>query len=153
MTPLTGTFERTIDDKQRLAVPKPLKEALGPGESDQLFLAPGNEGCLTLYSTEGFENFARRLANVSPGRANVRSFLRLFYARAERVVPDKQSRILIPERLIKLAGLQKDVVVVGVSDHAEIWDKSVWETFLDSTSAQYDDLTTEALDSFLPGLQ
>ena len=144
---LTGTFERTIDNKLRLAVPKPLKEAFAG--SDDLFLAPGNEGCISLYSSEGFDRFALRLANISPGRATVRTFLRLFYARAERVVLDKQSRIRIPDRLMTLAGLQRDVVVLGVNDHAEIWDKRLWEQFLTSHSAQYDDLTTEALDSFL----
>lgn len=147
---LTGTFERTIDDKLRLAIPKPLKDAFKVRETDELFLAPGNEGCLSVYSSEGFERFARRLANVSPGRANVRNFLRLFYARAERVVLDKQNRIRIPERLVNHAGLTRDVVIVGVNDHVEIWDKPTWEHFLSANSAQFDDLTTEALDSFLP---
>ena len=146
---LTGTFERTIDDKLRLAVPKPLKDAFEFVDSGELFLAPGNEGCISLYSSEGFDRFALRLANISPGRATVRTFLRLFYARAERVVLDKQSRIRIPDRLMTLAGLQRDVVVLGVNDHAEIWDKRLWEQFLTGHSAQYDDLTTEALDSFL----
>ena len=147
---LTGTFERTIDDKLRLAVPKPHKDAFGVRETDELFLAPGNEGCLSIYSTEGFDRFAHRLANVSPGRANVRNFLRLFYARAERVVLDKQTRIRIPDRLMSHAGLQREVVVIGVNDHAEIWDRHTWEQFLGGISSQYDDLTTEALDSFLP---
>ena len=147
---LTGTFERTLDDKLRLAVPKPLKEAFTLSDNGELFLAPGNEGCVSLYSAEGFDRFAHRLANISPGRANVRTFLRLFYARAERVVLDKQARIRIPDRLMNLAGLQRDVVVLGVNDHAEIWDKQNWEQFLTGHSAQYDDLTTEALDSFLP---
>lgn len=147
---LTGTFERTIDDKLRLAVPKAHKDAYGVKESDELFLAPGNEGCLSVYSSEGFDRFARQVAKVSPGRANVRNFLRLFYARAERVVLDKQNRIRIPDRLMLHAGLQREVVIVGVNDHAEIWDKLNWEQFLSANSTQFDDLTTEALDSFLP---
>lgn len=146
---LTGTFDRTIDDKFRLAIPKALKDGPGAFETDELYLAPGNEGCLSIYSTEGFDRFARRLANVSPGRANVRTFLRLFYARAERVVLDKQSRIRIPDRLVSHAGLQHEVVILGVNDHAEIWDKATWDGFLSENSTQYDDLTTEALDSFL----
>ncbi|APZ90919.1 division/cell wall cluster transcriptional repressor MraZ [Fuerstiella marisgermanici] len=143
---LTGTFERAIDDKLRLAIPKPLKDAFGVSGSDELFLAPGNEGSLSVYSADGFERFASQLAQVSPGRANVRNFLRLFYARAERVVMDKQNRIRIPERLMSHAGLQHEVVILGVNDHAEIWDAKTWEQFLNGHSEQYDDLTTEALD-------
>ena len=143
---LTGTFERTIDNKLRLAVPKPLKDAFKVKGSDELFLAPGNEGCLSVYSSEGFDRFARHLASVSPGRANVRNFLRLFYARAERVVLDRQNRIRIPDRLITHASLQHEVVILGVNDHAEIWDKPTWEQFLAGQSSQFDELTTEALD-------
>lgn len=146
---LTGTFERTIDDKLRLALPKPLKDAFGVKGSDELFLAPGNEGCLSLYSPDGFDLFARQLANVSPGRANVRNFLRLFYARAERVVVDKQNRIRIPDRLMAHASLQHEVVILGVNDHAEVWDKTAWEQFLEGNSLQYDELTTAALDRIL----
>ena len=86
--------------KLRLAIPKPLKDAFKVKGSDELFLAPGNEGCLSVYSTDGFDRFARQLASASPGRAHVRNFLRLFYARAERVVVDKQNRIRIPDRLV-----------------------------------------------------
>lgn len=143
---LTGTFERVIDDKLRLALPKPLKDAFGVKGSDALFLAPGNEGCLSVYSAEGFEEFARQLMRASPGRAQVRNFRRLFYARAERVVVDKQNRIRIPERLQSHASLQHEVVIIGVSDHAEIWDKLLWEQFLAGHASQFDQLTTEALD-------
>lgn len=143
---LTGTFERLIDDKLRLSLPKPLKEAFGVKGTDALFLAPGNEGCLSVYSADGFDQFARQLASVSPGRANVRNFLRLFYARAERVVLDKQNRIRIPERLVSHASLQHEVVILGINDHAEIWDKTTWEQFLSGHSSQFDQLTTEALD-------
>ncbi|MEZ6062541.1 MAG: division/cell wall cluster transcriptional repressor MraZ [Planctomycetaceae bacterium] len=144
---LTGTFERTIDEKWRLAIPKPLKDGFSVRDVGELYLAPGNEGCLSVYSPEGFDEFAKRVASVSPGRANVRSFLRLFYSKAERVVLDKQSRIRIPDRLITHASLQREVVILGVHDHAEIWDKSAWDTFLEQTSFHFDELTSETLEN------
>jgi len=144
---LTGTFERTIDDKFRLAIPKPLKDGFSVRDAGELYLAPGNEGCLSVYSQEGFDEFAKRVASASPGRATVRSFLRLFYSKAERVVLDKQSRIRIPDRLMAHASLQREVVVLGVHDHAEIWDKAAWDTFLDQTSFHFDELTSDTLDT------
>lgn len=146
---LTGTFERTIDSKHRLAVPKPLKEALQVTATDELILAPGNEGCLSIYSQEGFDKFAQRLTRVSTGQANVRTYLRLLYARAERVVLDKQTRVRIPDRLMNHASLNHEAIIIGVNDHAEIWDRNQWEQFLSANTAQFDDLTSEALDSFL----
>jgi len=147
---LTGTYERTVDDKLRLAIPRPLRDGFQPVDSEDLYLAPGNEGCLSLYSTTGFEAFAARMASVSTGRVQVRNFLRLYYSQAERVQVDKQSRIRIPERLAKMAGLQHDVVVIGVHDHVEIWDKTRWDSFLAQNASQFDALTTEALDLTSP---
>jgi MraZ protein len=141
---LTGTYDRSLDDKQRLAIPRPLKDGFRDGDSEDLYLAPGNEGCLALYSLQGFEAFAARMASLSTGRVEVRNFLRLFYGRAERVQVDKQSRIRIPERLLKLAGLTHDVVLIGVHDHVEIWDRERWDSFLNQNGAQFDALTAEA---------
>lgn len=143
---LTGTFERTMDDKLRLAVPKPLREAFPEADGDTFYLAPGNEGCLSLYSTSCFDQLANRLATISTGRANVRNFLRVFYSQAERVVVDKQSRIRVPDRLVNLAGLTHDVVLIGVHDHVEIWDKTRWDSFLSQNASQFDELTAQALD-------
>lgn len=144
--PLTGTFERAMDDKLRLAVPKPLRDSFETPDCTEFFLAPGNEGCLSLYSNTGFERLAAKLAGISTGKADVRTFLRLFYSQAERVLVDKQSRIRIPDRLVKLAGIAREVVLIGVHDHVEIWDRMRWESFLARTSPQFDELTSQALD-------
>ena len=106
---LTGTYERTMDDKLRLAIPRQLRDGFREVDSEELFLAPGNEGCLSVYSKAGFEAFATRMASVSTGRVQVRNFLRLYYSQAECVQVDKQSRVRIPERLVKMAD-RKSVV-------------------------------------------
>lgn len=142
---ITGTYERSIDQKLRLAIPRQLREGFEVAEGGELYLAPGNEGCVAVYSPEGFEEFAQRVANASPGRADVRTFLRLFYSRAERAVLDKQSRIRIPERLLDATQADNDMVILGVHDHAEIWHKDAWETYMTENLPQFDELTTEAL--------
>ena len=141
----TGTYERTLDDKFRLAVPKPLRDVLCDQENGECYLAPGNEGCVSIYSTSGFGQLAARLANISTAKADVRGFLRLLYSQAERVIVDKQSRVRIPDRLIRLAGITHEVVFIGVHDHVEIWDKTRWETYLAESSTQFDELTAQAL--------
>jgi MraZ protein len=144
---LTGTFTRNLDEKQRLAVPKPLRDAFGE-ESDSkcLYVAPGTEQSLFLYSAKGFEALAERFASQSRNDPSTRNYMRLFYARAEQVSVDSQGRVRIPDRLIQLAGLQHEIVVLGVHDHAEIWDKGRWEAFLDQSGPSFDELATRALD-------
>ena len=147
---LTGTYERTMDDKLRLAIPRQLRDGFCEADSEELFLAPGNEGCLSIFSKTGFEAFAAKMATISTGRVQVRNFLRLYYSQAECVQVDKQSRIRIPERLVKMAELKHNVVLIGVHDHLEIWDKERWDSFLSQNGSQFDALTAEALDLSLP---
>ena len=147
---LTGTYERTMDDKLRLAIPRQLRDGFREADSEELFLAPGNEGCLSIFSKTGFEAFAAKMATISTGRVQVRNFLRLYYSQAECVQVDKQSRVRIPERLVKMAELKHNVVLIGVHDHVEIWDKERWDSFLSQNGSQFDALTSEALDLSLP---
>ena len=147
---LTGTYERTMDDKLRLAIPRQLRDGFREADSEEMFLAPGNEGCLSIFSKAGFEDFAAKMATISTGRVQVRNFLRLYYSQAECVQVDKQSRIRIPERLAKMAELKHNVVLIGVHDHVEIWDKERWDSFLSQNGSQFDALTSEALDLSLP---
>ncbi|MEX2286994.1 MAG: cell division protein [Planctomycetaceae bacterium] len=143
---LSGTYTRNLDEHQRIAVPKSLREQFTEGKLDSLYVAPGTERSLSLYSPETFAAEAERLARRSTNRALVRNYLRLFYARAEQVALDKQGRIRIPERLVDLAGLKHDVVLLGVHDHAEIWDRQLWEEFLTRNAAQFDDMATQAFE-------
>ena len=139
-----------MDDKLRLAIPRQLRDGFREADSEELFVAPGNEGCLSIYSKAGFEAFATKMATISTGRVQVRNFLRLYYSQAECVQVDKQSRIRIPERLVKMAELKHNVVLIGVHDHLEIWDKERWDLFLSQNGSQFDALTAEALDLSLP---
>lgn len=143
---LTGTYSRTIDEKRRLAVPKRLRVqfATSGEEPTSLYVAPETEHSLGLYSLESFEKLAARLADGTTNRAEVQNFLRLFYARAERVDMDGQGRIRIPERLMDYAQLKHDVMLLGVHDHAEIWDSATWEQFLEKHTADYDEMARKA---------
>jgi MraZ protein len=143
---LTGTYPRTLDEKQRLAIPKRLRDALSQGSQEPrvLFAAPGTDGSLALYTEESFTQLGQQLAANSPTGQDVRAFSRLFYAQAQPLDVDGQGRVRIPVELVKLAGLDKDVVLVGVRDHLELWDRPRWESYLASQQGQYDQLAERA---------
>src|SRR5713226_7403926 len=141
---LSGTYTRSLDEKQRLAVPKRLCEDFNESGLNNLYIAPGNDKSLALYSPAGFEKLARKIARLSSNRVEVRNYKRLFYSRAERVELDAQGRIRIPERLVEFAGLSRDIVLVGVHDHAEIWDAAAWENFLKTDLPAFDEISTQA---------
>src|ERR1700674_2473484 len=96
---LTGTFTRAVDEKLRIAIPKPLREALGTTLSGALYVTPGTDGSLALYTEDALARLADRLAQSSPSAQDVRAFSRLFYARAQSVELDGQGRVRIPPEL------------------------------------------------------
>jgi MraZ protein len=125
---LTGTHPRTLDDKKRLALPKRVREQLG--RARQLFLTPGPEPCLWIWTRGELERLSERLDQTPATDAEARTFRRLFYAQMEGVDLDGAGRILIPERLLQFAGIAHDAVLLGVRDHLELWDARRWQEFV-----------------------
>ncbi len=140
---LTGTYRRAIDDKQRVAIPKPLREALS---GQDLFVVPGTDRSLALYTAKTLEQIGNALSKLSPAAPETRSFNRLFYAQAHPAEIDKQGRLRIPPELASLAGLSSEVVIIGVRDKVELWDSANWDTFLGSAQPSYDDLAERVLE-------
>lgn len=141
---LTGAFTRSIDDKLRVAIPKRLRVALECPQGGGLYVAPGTDASLVIYTEEEFGRLARRLAGSSPTKQHVRAFTRLFYARAQRVDVDRQGRIRIPTELAELARLGNEVVLLGVQDHLELWAADRWETYLAEKQPHYDEIAEGA---------
>lgn len=141
---LTGTHHRTLDEKHRVAIPKPLREALESGETTQLFLAPSTDGALSLYPEATFRRLGERLQSASPNARQVREYARLFFARATAGRIDNQGRLRIPTELVELAKLGGEVVLVGIQDHVEIWPRASWEHYVAERAGRYDEIAEAA---------
>ncbi|HYW80959.1 MAG TPA: hypothetical protein VE890_15365, partial [Thermoguttaceae bacterium] len=88
---------------------------------------------------------------VSPTQKDVRAYMRLFFARAAQVEIDGQGRIRIPQELADLAKLSKEVLLLGVQDHMELWAADRWETYLSAKQPHYDEIAEAALGGSKPG--
>jgi len=143
---LTGTFSRLVDEKLRVSIPKRLREAMKCPARGGLYIAPGTDRSLGIYSEEAFSQLAERLAQASPTRQDVRAFLRLFYALAQRVELDRQGRLRIPIELARLARLDKEVVLLGVQNHLELWAADQWQQYIAEKQTHYDEIAERALE-------
>lgn len=141
---LTGTHYRSLDEKGRVALPKPLREGLDTGENSTLYLAPGTDGTLALYPESTFQRLGERLQAATPNTRTVREYARLFFARAAAVRLDKQGRLRVPSELAEFAKLSCEVALVGVQDHVEIWPRGAWEQYIEQRANQYDELADSA---------
>src|SRR3989304_9716956 len=148
---LTGTFARSLDEKLRVAIPKRFRDAVGCRQGGVLYVAPGTDGSLAIYTEEVLERLAGRLAQPSPTQQNIRAYVRLFYARAQQVEVDRQGRIRIPAELAELAGLGKEAVLLGTQDHLELWAADRWRAYLAEKQAHYDEIAEAAWARAEPG--
>jgi MraZ protein len=139
---LTGTYPRTLDDKNRLVLPKRLRDLLsGPAI---LFVTPGPDQSLWLYTEGELERLSARLDQAPAADAEARVFRRLYFAQTEAVDLDKTGRLLISERLAQFAGLQKEVILIGVRDHLELWDAARWQAYVNDNAARFDTVAEKA---------
>ncbi len=122
-TLLTGEFNHSIDAKGRLIVPSKFRDILG----EDFVVTKGMDGCLFLYPNNEWKIFEEKLRTLPLTNKNARAFVRFFLGSAVDGGLDKQGRVLISSALRSFAGLEKEVVLVGVLDRVEIWDKAKWD--------------------------
>ena len=126
---LTGTFVRNLDQKHRLAIPKRLREDFGESRLTHLFVAPGTDRSLSVYASTAFETLAAQLTAHTGPVADSRNYLRMFYARAERVEIDGQVGCQLAHRRELVPWREKapdDAVLhplddLAVEGHAALW--------------------------------
>jgi len=121
---LLGEHEHTLDDKNRLTLPAKFRGAFADG----IVVTRGMDGCLNAYAPEDWRHVVdSRLAELHPLSREGRQMQRFFLSGATEAALDKQGRVGLPAALLKHAGLGRDVVVAGVNDHLEIWDRAAWQ--------------------------
>jgi MraZ protein len=120
---LLGTHDHTIDEKSRLTLPAKFRSAFEGG----VVVTRGLDPCLVAYPTDEWTRSQSRIAELDQLSGEARTLQRVVYANAVESDLDKQGRIVISARLREYAGLDRDVVVAGVNDHLEIWDRAAWQ--------------------------
>ena len=133
---LIGEYEHSIDAKGRLSMPAKLKSEIG----DKFVVTKGLEGCLFVYSLAEWQNFEEKLKSFPLTNKNARTLTRFFLAGATECEIDKQGRFLIASNLREYAGLQKEVVIIGVLGRLEIWDKAKWLEYNEKENNSVEDI-------------
>ena len=134
---LLGAYDHTIDDKNRLTLPAKFRQAFADG----VFVTRGLDGCLFAYRREDWDRLVEsRLAPLDPLSPETRRLQRFFYAGASESELDKQGRVMIPAQLIEHAKLGREVVVAGVNDRLEIWDRAAWRKELAEVEGSAEDV-------------
>ena len=116
---MTGTYAHSLDAKGRLFIPAKLRDELG----SSFYLAMGVDACLAIYPQATWDRFTEKFAALPMSQSKA---MRILFANTVKCELDSLGRIVVPQKLRKYAGLEKDAVILGVNDRAEIWSAAVW---------------------------
>jgi MraZ protein len=109
------------------------------------FITRGYKGCLYLYNLKEWESLVSRVELLDPLDPKAHDFLRLVYGCALDVKVDRQGRIPIPAPLRSFAALDREVVLVGMRNHLELWRKDAWDAYQANMGAEYENMASELL--------
>jgi MraZ protein len=128
---LTGEYDLTIDEKNRLSIPAKVRDQIPADEyGNGFYLVPGVDGILCLYPDLYYQRIALAVAPRMVAPDEFVAFERVNFALAGKAGLDRQGRVLLTEKAIRRAGLKERVSLIGVRDHLEIWDTDQWERYL-----------------------
>jgi MraZ protein len=133
---LIGEYQHSLDAKGRLAVPVKFRSELG----SSAIVTRGLDACLFLYPKSEWEKMAEKLANLPVSNTNARAFARMMLSGAFEVEIDKQGRALLPGYLRDYAKLQGEVVMAGVFNRVEIWNRQSWVTYSQNAETNSTDI-------------
>lgn len=137
-----GEYAHTLDDKGRMIIPARFREELGAS----FVVTRGLDRCLFVYASQEWEALADKLRALPLTKADSRAFARLLFAGASECALDKQGRILLPPTLRQYAGIERDVVSIGVANRVEIWAAEEWGNYASAATESYEAIAEKIVD-------
>ncbi|GIP41991.1 transcriptional regulator MraZ [Paenibacillus sp. J45TS6] len=137
-----GEFQHSIDDKGRIIIPAKFREPLGPS----FVITRGLDQCLFVYPMEEWVIMEQKLKALPLMKSDARAFTRFFFSGATECELDKQGRVNLPPNLRDYAKMDKECVVLGVSNRVEIWSKGIWEQYYSQSEETFNDIAEKLVD-------
>jgi MraZ protein len=137
-----GEYQHSVDDKGRLIVPAKFRESLGSA----FIMTRGLDQCLFIYPLSEWQVLEQKLKALSLMKSDARAFTRFFFSGAVECELDKQGRVNIPNNLREHAKLDKDCILIGVSNRVEIWGKESWDAYSRQSEDSFNEIAEKLVD-------
>ncbi len=135
-----GEYQHALDNKNRMIVPVKLREELG----SKFVVTKGLDGCLYAYPLTEWKILEEKMKSLPLTNKDARAFVRFFFAGASEVEMDKQGRGLIPQNLKEYAGIEKEIVSIGVLSRVEIWSREKWNDY-NNSNIDFDSIAVKTI--------
>ncbi|WAA10625.1 division/cell wall cluster transcriptional repressor MraZ [Fervidibacillus albus] len=137
-----GEYRHNVDAKGRIIIPVKFREQLG----DVFVLTRGLDQCLFGYPMEEWKVIEEKIKSLPLTKKDARAFARFFFSGATECEIDKQGRINIPTSLISYGNIEKECVVVGVSNRIEIWNAKIWEEYFTQSEQSFAEIAENMIE-------
>lgn len=139
-----GEFYCTLDAKNRVNIPSGVRKMFVPEAQNTLVFTRGFEmENLYAYPLNEWKRLTNKLRTLNPFEKKTRDFIRLFVGGAHVATMDGQGRIMIPERILKIGKIEKEMLLLGSLNKVEIWNPRVYEEYLQKEKLNLTDLAEE----------
>ncbi len=142
---LSGKYECKLDPKGRLVLPAKIKGNLPEASGNSVVLMRGFEPCLVLYPKVEWKIIYDKVAGLNEFNEEYRHFQRNFFRGNTEIDLDNVGRFVVPKTMSRYAGLESEVIVVGLGNRVEIWNPERYEEFLIKDQAQFSQLAQQFL--------
>ena len=137
-----GEYQHTLDVKGRITIPSKFREQL----QERFVATKGLDNCIFLYPMDEWQAIENKLKSLPFTRADVRAFARFFFSGASELEVDKQGRVVLPGNLRDYAGIDKEVIIIGVGTRVEIWSNDSWNEYNQKAESGYEEIAESLVD-------
>ncbi len=141
-----GEYQHTLDNKDRFIFPAKFREKL-KGIKPKFYITRGLDGCLFLFLEDAWKKLEEKLKSLSFSKQKPRFFNRLYFSGALEVDIDSQGRITLPAYLKEFAAIKREIMIVGIADRIEVWDKGRWNKFYQENKQKFEAMAEDLFET------
>lgn len=140
-----GQFTYSMDAKGRISIPAKLRKHVSPEANDTFVMTQGTGKFIDIYPLDQWLVFEKKLEQLNPFDPRQAKFTRMILQHAAEDTLDSQSRILIPQKLIEYAQLEKEVIILGALKKIEIWNPKDFDKYMSETPDTYEQIAAQVM--------
>ena len=134
-----GNFAHTLDEKGRLMIPRKMREELG----FKVYIMQGFDGALSIFTEAKYQKLVEEYSKLPFNQRKNRDYLRLQFSSTHEMDVDKVGRVQLPTALLNKFNISREVIVLGIGDHIEIWDAKKYEEYENGIRGEFENIAEE----------
>ncbi len=139
----SGEYRFTLDAKKRINIPSGIRKMLPPESEGALVFTRGFEGCVYVFPNDEWKRLTHKLNTLDSFDVKVRNFVRLFVGPAHKIIMDNQGRVLLPDNILTMAKIEKEILFLGSLNKWELWSPREYERYIQENNPSLEALAQE----------